>query len=59
MEVTLEAAPTTPEMTLLRISGEEPSLHLYCASSSMLVIEPEGETEEGDTSQWPIRNNPV
>lgn len=41
MEVTLEAAPTTPEMTLLRTSGELPSRHLYCASSSIFVIEPE------------------
>ena len=45
MEVTLDAAPTTPEMTLLRISGEDPSLHLYCASSSMLVIEPATQRE--------------
>ena len=52
MEVTLDAAPTTPEMTLLRISGEDPSLHLYCASSSMLVIEPATQREiEGQSSE--------
>jgi hypothetical protein len=28
MEVTLEAAPTTPEMTLFLTSGEDPSRHL-------------------------------
>ena len=40
MDVTLEAAPTTPEMTLFFISGLVPSLHLT-ASSSIFVIEPE------------------
>ena len=41
MDVTLDAAPTTPEMTLLRTSGEDPSLHLYSVSSPILLIEPE------------------
>lgn len=45
MEVTLEAAPTTPEMTLFRTSGEDPSLHLYSVSSPMLLIEPENKNE--------------
>ena len=39
MEVTLDAAPTTPEMTLFLISGLVPSVH-FTASSSILVMEP-------------------
>ena len=40
MEVTLEAAATTPEITLFWISGCEPSSHRYDWSSSILLIEP-------------------
>jgi len=40
MDVTLDAAPTTPEMTLFPPSGDEPSLHLEMVSSPMLLIEP-------------------
>ena len=39
MDVTLEAAPTTPDMTLLCISGLFPSWH-FTAPSSMLLIDP-------------------
>lgn len=42
MEVTDEAAPTTPEMTLLCTSGEDPSRHLY-SPSSMLLMDPAAE----------------
>ena len=40
IDVTLDAAPTTPDMTLFWTSGDDPSLHLYSATSSMFVIEP-------------------
>ena len=45
IDVTLEAAPTTPEITLFLISGLDPSLH-FTASSSMFVIDPAKKKEK-------------
>lgn len=39
IDVTLEAAPKTPEILLCLIVGDEPSGHLY-VPSSILLIEP-------------------
>ena len=44
MDVTDDEAPTTPEMTLLRTTGVEPSGHLL-SESSILLIEPETSQE--------------